>query len=172
PQPALVDLRAALPQHPDPSRRYPLRVADAIHRLIVHHTVTSTAATPDAIAQGQISRRGLPGISYHFTVHETGVISWTQPLEAVTAQCTSEAVNADSIGIALIGTFNSAPPVEAQLNAAADLIAWLISIRKLAPEDVKGRSEVEANSSPGGQWLQGARYKEALLAKVQAILGM
>ncbi len=170
PQPAMTDLRASLPQHPDPSKRYALRVADAIHRIIVHHTVTSTTATPEAIAQGQITRRNLPGISYHFTVSSAGAISWTQPLEAQAAQCTTESVNADSIGVALIGTFNDAPPVEAQLDAAAELIAWLISIRKLTTADVKGRSEVERNTSPGTQWLQGARYKDTLLAKVQAIL--
>ena len=69
-----------------------------------------------------------------------------------------------------IGNFNDAPPGEAQLNAAARLIAWLLSTYRIGTDKVVGRSELENTSSPGRQWLQEARYKNTLLAKVADML--
>lgn len=169
-QPPMADIRASLPRHPDPTRRYPLRTVESLLQVIVHHTVTSATTTPQAIAQGQIDRRDLPGITYHFTVDGPGTISWTQPLETVTAQTSSTAANVSGIGVALIGSFNDAPPGEAQLNAAARLIAWLLSTYRIGTDKVVGRSELENTSSPGRQWLQEARYKNTLMAKVTDIL--
>jgi N-acetyl-anhydromuramyl-L-alanine amidase AmpD len=169
-QPPMADIRTSLPRHPDPTRRYPLRTVESLLQVIVHHTVTSTTATPQAIAQGQIDRRDLPGITYHFTVDGPGTISWTQPLETVTAQTSSTAANLGGIGVALIGSFNDAPPGEAQLNAAAQLIAWLLSTYRIGTDKVVGRSELENTSSPGRQWLQESRYKNTLMAKVAEIV--
>ncbi len=170
PQPAMTDVRATLPRHPDPTLRYPLRTVDRLLQVIVHHTATSTTATPQVIAQGQIDRRNLPGITYHFTVDGRGTIAWTQPLETVTAQTNSAAANASGIAIGLIGNFTDVPPADTQLNAAAALIAWLLSTYRIGTDKVVGRSELENTSSPGRQWLQEARYKNTLLAKVETIL--
>ncbi len=170
PQPPMADIRATLPRHPDPTKRYPLRTVEGLQQVIVHHTATAVTATPQAIAQGQIDRRDLPGITYHFTVDGRGTISWTQPLETVTAQTNSAAANLGGIAVALIGNFTDAPPVETQLNATAQLIAWLLSTYRIGTDKVVGRSELENTSSPGKQWLQEAQYKNTLLTKVEDIL--
>ena len=170
PAPKMDDLRFTLPKHPDPNNRYPNREPSFIRRIVVHHTATSTSASPFLIAKGQIERRNLPGITYHFTVGGDGTISWTEPLETETTHTNKPEVNREGVGVALIGNFNDAPPNDAQLDAAAHVIAWLLGMFNLTTADVVGRSEVEPTSSPGRQWLNGARYKDDLLARVNAWL--
>ncbi|NOX63279.1 MAG: N-acetylmuramoyl-L-alanine amidase [Chloroflexi bacterium] len=170
PMPKMDDLRFTLPKHPDPNVRYPNREPSLIRRIVIHHTATSSSASPFLIARGQIQRRGLPGITYHFTVGGDGTISWTEPLETETTHTNNATVNRESVGVALIGNFNDAPPDDAQLDAAAHVVAWLLGMFKSTTTDVVGRSEIEPTSSPGRQWLTGARYKDALLARVDALL--
>ncbi|MDH7485409.1 MAG: N-acetylmuramoyl-L-alanine amidase, partial [Anaerolineae bacterium] len=154
PQPPLQDVRTTLPVHP--SQRWPTRPADAIRRIIVHHTVTRADVTPEIIAQAHV-KRDKPGITYHFLVTGDGIIYWTQPLEAVVEQTLVSAVNDDGLAVALAGNFMEAVPTAAQMDSAARLIAWLLSSLRLSAEAVYGRNELDTRvSSPGTQWLQGA----------------
>jgi len=166
--PPMRDVRATLPVHA--SKRYPTRSTDEIRRIIVHHTVTRPDITPEHIARVHVNR-GKAGITYHFLINGDGTIHWTQPLEAVTEQTLVGEVNADGVGVALAGNFTQKVPTEAQLESAAQLIAWLLSTLRLGTGAVFGRCELDRRvSSPGAQWLQGARFKDTLLARVQDIL--
>ncbi len=167
PQPDLQDLRGSLAQ----SAPYPTRSLDAIRRVIVHHTaIPDGNLSPQAIAQGQVKRQSRPGITYHFLINADGAIYWTQPLEAVVEQTLKAEVNADSVGVALGGSFMTATPTEAQLISAGHLVAWLLATCQLSPDAVAGRLEIEKVGSPGNQWNTGARYRERLLADVQTWL--
>ena len=167
PQPDLQDLRGSLPQ----TAPYPTRDAGAIRRVIVHHTaIPDGNLSPQAIAQGQVTRQGRLGITYHFLVNADGTIYWTQPLEAVVEQTLKVEVNADSVAVALGGSFMTATPTEAQLASAGHLVAWLLVTCQLGVDAVAGRLEIEKVGSPGNQWNTGARYRERLLADVQAWL--
>ena len=169
-RPPLQDVRDTLPQHP--TKRYPTRSLDEIRRIVVHHTVTRPDITPERLAQALVNR-DKPGIKYHFLITGDGTIYWTQPLETAVEQTLVSAVNADGVAVALAGNFTAAVPSEAQLESAARLIAWLLSELRLGVEMVFGRSELDPRvSSPGAQWLQGARYKEALLSRVRALMGV
>ena len=170
PQPAMQDLRTTLPAAPN--RQYPRRNVDTVRRVVVHHTATKPDVTPQRVAQFQVGQ-GLPGIKYHFYITGDGQISWTQPVEALTAQTNVDAVNADGIAVCLAGDFNKVTPGDAQLESAAQTIAWLLSTFRLSVEGLIGRSEVDPSDpsgSPGMQWLAGAKYKEPLVARVQALL--
>jgi len=168
PQPPMEDVRATLPHHP--TKRYPRRNVDQIRRIIVHHTVTRPDITPERLAQALVNR-DKPGIKYHFLITGDGTIYWTQPLEAEVEQTSVSEVNADSVAVALAGNFMAAVPSEAQMESAARLIAWLLSTLQLGSEAVFGRNEVDRRvSSPGAQWLQGARYKDTLLRAVEDVL--
>jgi hypothetical protein len=118
-----------------------------------------------------ISRRDLPGLTYHFLVQGDGEGFWTESLTSVTAQTSKAGVNAQAVAVALAGNFTQTPPPDAQLDTAAAIIAELVRSLDLdVDEDIIGRSEVDAVGSPGKQWLEGAQYKYALLAKVRALL--
>lgn len=164
--PALIDKPGA----PAGSASYPTRTLDAIKVVIVHHTVTRGDITPERLAEAQVAR-GKPGITYHFLISETGEIYRTQALEVVTEQTLSAAANAAGVGVALAGNFQANVPPEAQLKAAAALIAWLLSQLGLPADAVVGRCEVDPRiASPGAQWSQGAQFKGALLSAIADLL--
>jgi cytosine/adenosine deaminase-related metal-dependent hydrolase len=111
--------------------------------------------------------QGKAGITYHFLVAGDGTIYWTQTLEAITDQTLQAAANQTGVGVALAGNFTDVAPPATQLDAAARLIAWLLDQRRLNPEAIIGRSEVDTTIfSPGKQWQGGVRYRDTLLAAV------
>ena len=148
---------------------YPTRPLDSITQIIVHQTNTRDDATPERLAEMDTAR-GLPGIRYHFLVDGDGVSYWTQPLEAVLPQTQVESVNLTGVAVALAGNFSKTVPSDAQLQEAAEVIAWLLYELNLPAERVVGRSEVEPGVvSPGAQWLQGAVFKHDLMARVARV---
>ncbi len=167
-QPPLREVRTTLPVAAGSA--VPQRTLSAIRRIIMHHTVTRDDVTPERLATAQIAR-GQAGITYHFLVTGDGTIYWTQPLEAAIEQALVNQVNADGIGIALAGNFQTAAPSAKQLDAAAALIAWLLGWLGLPVNAIFGRNEVDARvASPGAQWSQGVRYRDTLIAAVTAIM--
>ena len=178
PRPDVRDVMAGLPQHE--SKRWATRDASTIRRIVVHHTGSSTTATPEELAR-QAVNQNKPGIPYHFLVTGDGVIYQTQPLTRIVRQNLSsginQTINADSIAVALAGNFRrdrDVEPADAQRQAAAQLIAWLIAQQRLGsivPQIVFGRQELgEAVISPGDQWTEGLRWKDKLLGDIQRIL--
>jgi len=167
PDPEMQDLRASLPAAQ--GKLYPSRPPDtAIQRVVVHHTATSAASTPEQIAQAYV-RQGRPSIPFHFLVAADGTTFWTQPIDLATTHTRLSQVNDESIGVALVGNFTSVPPTHAQLAGAATLIAWLLNRFGLNEDRISGRRELEKVGSPGTQWDTGARYRDALIARVRAI---
>lgn len=166
PQPAMNDLRGKLPTGPG---AYPTRPAADCTQVVVHHTATRGDITPQRLAEVQV-QQGKPGVTYHFLINADGAIHWMQPLEVVTAQTNRADANAKSIAVALAGNFTAAPPGDAQLAAAAQLIAWLLSQLGRQTADVVGRRELENVASPGATWDTGPKYKTTLLDKVQSLL--
>ena len=58
-----------------------------------------------------------------------GTIHWMQPLEVATTQTNRADANANGVAVALAGNFTTAVPGDAQLTAAAQVVAWLLSRR-------------------------------------------
>ena len=144
----------------------PTRALGDIRRIIIHHTATSGDVTPAQLAKRQI-RRGRTGIACHYLVTGNGMIYRAQSLEAVVNQSRLAAVDADGVAVALAGDFDLHTPTEAQMNAAADLLAGLLRDLGLSVTAIFGRTEVErGTTSPGMQWSQGVRYRDALIALV------
>ena len=169
PPDGVQDIRDEMPHHP--TKTWPSRQLSKIKRVVVHHTVTSPETDPISLARALISRRDLPGLPYHFLVQGDGDAFWAEALETQAAQTSKAEVNEDSVGVALAGNFTNNPPPEAQLDAAAAIIAQLVKTYDLNVDaDIIGRSEVDAVASPGKQWLEGARYIFTLLDKVRALL--
>ena len=169
PPEGVLDIRDEMPHHP--TKSWPTRPMSQITQVVVHHTVTSPQTDPIALARAVISRRDLPGLMYHFLVQGEGGSFWTESLTSVVEQTFEEDVNASGVAVALAGDFTNAPPPEAQLDAAAAIIAQLVRTFDLDVDaDIIGRSEIDPTASPGKQWLEGAQYKFTLLDKVRALL--
>jgi len=148
------------------TRATPSRTLGDIRRIIIHHTATSGDVTPGQLAKRQI-RRGRTGIACHYLIRSNGMIFRTQALEAVVNQSRLAAVDADGVAVALAGDFDLHTPTEAQMNAAADLLAGLLRDLGLSVTAIFGRNEVERRTtSPGMQWGQGVRYRDTLIALV------
>ena len=144
----------------------PTRALGDIRRIIIHHTATSGDVTPAQLAKRQ-TRRGRTGIACHYLVTGNGMTYRTQSLEAVVNQSRLAAVDADGVAVALAGDFDLHTPTEAQMNAAADLLAGLLRDLGLSVTAIFGRNEVErGTTSPGMQWGQGVRYRDTLNALV------
>jgi hypothetical protein len=75
--------------------------------------------------------------------------------------------NKESVGICLIGNFTTAPPPQPQLDATARLLAQLVNLLGLTPDDIFGYSDLVRTGSPGATW---PTWKESLLAEVRALL--
>ena len=169
PPPPIEDLQGTLPA--GPAAPYPTRALSTIKRLVVHHTATRGDITPQRLNQVQV-QQGKPGTTYHFLINDDGSIHWMQRLETAVAQTNRADANADGVALALAGDFTKTPPGDVQLNAAAELVAWLLDKLGLKPTDIYGRRELENVASPGAQWNTGANYKGTLLARVQAIFNV
>jgi hypothetical protein len=149
---------------------YPARPLGAIRRMIIHHTGMRPDATPAEVAQRAVAE-GRAAIPYHYLITGDGTVHQTQPLTARTNQSRVLAVDAEGVAIAFGGDFDLAVPTPAQMAAAADLLAALLTRFGLDVNDIVGRSEVErGTTSPGMQWGQGVRWRDDLVAAVAARL--
>ncbi len=165
-KPAMEDIVEELPKHP--TLTYPSRSLGEIKRIVIHHTATPPTITPKRIAEYQVNRLDKPGITYHFVVAADGIIYQTSALETVSDHAFSQ--NQSSVGVCFTGNFTKAIPTAAQLQAGGKLCAWLIGLLRLSAGDVVGISELVNTQSPGKQWLHGKKWKEKLLAEVEAVL--
>jgi hypothetical protein len=107
----------------------------------------------------------LPGITYHYCISDQGVIYQTQPLEATTSHAGN--FSGDSAGVCLIGDFGRVTPPQAQLDAAAALLAQLATQFNIPTSQIVGYSDLVTTGSPGATWPQ---WKGALLAKVSSLM--
>jgi len=76
----------------------------------------------------------------------------------------------NSVGIGFAGDFTNAIPTPAQLDAGAQLIAWLLRRFNLQIEAVMGYKELINTQSPGLPWDSGARWGDMLKEKIQSYL--
>jgi len=165
-EPEIVDIVDSLPK--SQVRQYGARPIENIQYLVIHHTATSSAITPQRVAEYQVNTAGKPGIAYHFFITGDGTIYKTNRLETDTEHALAH--SPVSVGICFAGNFMREIPSEAQLTSGGHLCAWLISTLKLSVDSIKGMNELYTSQSPGDQWLKGKRWKDLLLEKTNAVL--
>ncbi|HKZ85517.1 MAG TPA: N-acetylmuramoyl-L-alanine amidase [Anaerolineae bacterium] len=162
----LEDVSAKLPKSTD--KTWPRRALSDIAFVVVHHTAAGGTLSPASLARTMVDKQDKPGISYHFYITSNGTVYQTQPLEALTDHAVGQ--SRTSVGVALAGNFVGAQPGDEQLSSAGELCAWLMARLNLPFSRVKGMSEiVPGHKSPGDEWIQGASWKERLLAVSEAV---
>jgi hypothetical protein len=167
PAPSIQNITQQLKQHP--TLRYGSRPLSQIDRIVIHHTAIPPTVGAERIAEHRVDNQGWPGIGYHYFITGDGQIQQTNELTTVSYHA-GDQYNPVAIGIAFAGNFMQAIPSPAQLEAGAQLIAWLIQQLNLSPQAVYGYKELVNTQSPGDQWDTGARWGSQLRQRIQSYL--
>ena len=119
--------------------------------IVVHHIgmANNDDVSAETVHQWHLNN-GWSGIGYHFLIRKDGTIEEGRPLGTVGAHVYGE--NRHTVGINLVGNFESAVPTEAQKTAAAHLIASLCTVYQLDPvweSTIKGHCDLNATACPG-----------------------
>ncbi len=162
-------IHSMIDELPRDAHRYQRRPPEALQHLVINHTGVDDTVTWRQIAEAH--RADWPGIVYDFGIDEDGTVHQFQPLDEVAESEQPYLVNA--INIAFAGEFNNQVPTKEQIQAGAKLVSWLIErFPQLTAEKIQGLREfIPEHSSPGEQWLQGAQWKERLVAAVRRATG-
>jgi hypothetical protein len=126
--------------------------AHSPNRITIHHTVT---ANTDANPEGQLRQiqsyhqgtRGWCDIGYHFLISRDGRIWEGRPAQRTASHVAN--ANTNNIGIAFMGTFTKVAPTQAQLAAAATLVAELKAQYGIASGTLKGHRDHGGTECPG-----------------------
>ena len=162
--PAITDISASLPKGSKPWESRPI---SQVRHLIINHTGAPPRVPVQAIAQAHVDR-GYPGITYDFYINQAGQIFQVSPLEAV-AKADAE-WSGGAINICLEGNFDSVAPPAEQLDAAAQICAWMLQRTGLQPQNIIGLCEILQTSNPGDTFLTGPMWKKTLVNATRQLL--
>jgi hypothetical protein len=170
PRPRIVP-RSAWLDGIKPYHRDPVKYADRVEAVFLHHTDTPNrydcADTPRIIRTlyaGQAGTKAWDDIGYNFLVDRCGTVYEGRAggVDRPVIGAHTQGFNRNTAGIAAIGTFTDGVPVpRAMTEAIAAVAAW-----KLGGADVDPRSRVRLVSSNSL-----SRYKKGERAEFYAIAG-
>jgi hypothetical protein len=165
--PSIQNITQQLKHHP--TLRYGSRPLGQIDRIVIHHTAIPPTVGAERIAGHRVDNQGWPAIGYHYFITGDGQIQQTNELTTVSYHA-GDQYNPVAIGIAFAGNFMKEIPSPAQLEAGAQLMAWLIQELNLSSQAVYGYKELVVTQSPGDQWDAGAMWGSQLRQRVQDYL--
>lgn len=141
----------------------PIEADEKKERIIVHHTdapvpdeylalkgTESWKASADfarGIQRLHMSVNGWDDVGYHYLVDWEGRILEGRALDRMGAH--TDGHNEGSIGIAVMGDFETQRPTSKQLQALRDLADWLSWAYAIAPERILGHKDFNATACPG-----------------------
>jgi hypothetical protein len=117
-------------------------IAPAARLAVVHHTAGSNAYSPAqaaAIVRGietyHVKGNGWNDIGYNFLVDRFGTVYEGRGggMDRNVIGAHSEGFNTGTVGVALVGNFQSATPPKAQQDALVQLLAWRLDIAHVDP---------------------------------------
>jgi hypothetical protein len=123
-------------------KRAPPRYADGVHFAIVHHTAGSnsysasqSASIVRAIELYHVEANGWNDIGYNVLVDKYGQIFEGRygGMTRAVIGAHAEGFNVGSVGIALLGNYDSAKPTAAARAALVSLLAWRLDLAHVDP---------------------------------------
>lgn len=126
--------------NPDGWLVYTQPLAQVLNTLVVHHSALPLSDGPLQIQQLHMRQKGYADIGYHFVIDAAGQVYAGRPLDVRGAHTGGH--NTGTVGIVLLGDFESAQPTAAQLASLKTLagcladeygIAWLAGHRDFQP---------------------------------------
>lgn len=117
--------------------------------IVIHHIGnTNSDVSASTVHQWHI-QQGWSGIGYHFLIRKNGVIERGRPMDAVGAHAYGS--NRNTIGINVVGNFETALPTKAQIDAVVDLATDLCKAYRIRPSSrtIIGHRDVNSTLCPG-----------------------
>ena len=99
--------------------------------LVIHHIGDINRDVSAAEVHQWHLDKGWAGIGYHYLIRKNGTIERGRPRDTIGAHCYGE--NRHTIGINIVGNFETNMPTDAQMDAASRLIARLCQLYQLRP---------------------------------------
>jgi N-acetyl-anhydromuramyl-L-alanine amidase AmpD len=117
--------------------------------IILHHIGNTNADVSAATVHQWHLANGWAGIGYHYLIRKDGTIERGRPRDTVGAHCYGE--NWHSVGVNIVGNFETNEPTAAQIEAAERLVAALCRLYGLRPSGatIKGHRDFNATACPG-----------------------
>ena len=133
-------------------------------KIILHCSATPDGASYswDAIRRYHVEERGWDDIGYHYGLEwyddELIIMRGRKPW-VMGAHCKAAGRNRDSLGVCVVGEFDSEPPADDVYKAAIQLLTVLCWTFHIPPDSVYGHREFESGKTcPGLKWdLEGVR---------------
>jgi hypothetical protein len=142
-------------------RRAPPSYAPSVQFALVHHTAGTnsyTASQSAAIVRGieiyHVKGNGWNDIGYNFLVDKYGQVFEGRAggIESAVVGAQAQGYNAQSTGIACLGTFSTVAQTEAGLDALARLIGWKLSLHGVP---VTGQVTLTSAGGPSNRYPSG-----------------
>ncbi len=117
--------------------------------LIIHHIGNTNRDVSAAEVHQWHLHNGWAGIGYHYLIRKNGMIERGRPRDTIGAHCYGE--NRHTIGINIVGNFETNIPTNAQMEAAARLVARLCQLYRLRPGEhtILGHRDFNDTLCPG-----------------------
>ena len=117
--------------------------------IVIHHIGNTNADVPAAEVHRWHLANGWSGIGYHYVIRKDGTIERGRPREAVGAHALGQ--NKHTLGINIVGNFETAYPTQAQLDSASVLMAALCSLYGISPSfsTIMGHRDLNETACPG-----------------------
>lgn len=164
----IVNLINVLPWHPE--RRWSIREPSKINKIIIHQELAEgsvESVNQYHIRPNHISPRGCPHFCYHYGIRENGQTIQANDLTNIVWH--TGGANETSVGIMLEGNFKGPghelgreKPSDEQMKSLETLVARLIEMLSLAPQDVFGHYHFGKPACPGyfvSEWIENLRNR-------------
>src|SRR5436309_1872382 len=123
-------------------RRAPPTYASTLQLAVVHHTVTTndySCADSASIVRGietyHVKANGWNDIGYNFLVDRCGNVFEGRygGVDRNVVGAHSQGFNTGTVGVALLGTYQTVAPTAAQRQALVNLLAWRLDVAHVDP---------------------------------------
>jgi N-acetyl-anhydromuramyl-L-alanine amidase AmpD len=159
--PEIEDVRATLPRADHPYLR---RQVDQIRYVVLNHTGAPPVVPIETLAQTHVNG-GYPGIAYNYFITQSGKIYQVADDEEAAADYEW---SLNGLNIGLEGDFNQQAPPREQIEATADLCAWLIGqFPQIRVDQVVGLCDLIETASPGLTFREGPMWQRRVEDAIQ-----
>ena len=127
----------------------PLQNRLSTDMIIIHHVGNTNADVSAADIHQWHLANGWAGIGYHYVIRKDGTIERGRPQDTIGAHCYG--YNKTSVGINIVGDFETAYPTNAQLKSAEYLTAYLCQLYRLNVNNdvIFGHRDLNSTLCPG-----------------------
>ena len=98
-------------------------LAETLHSVVIHHTALEFGDGPQAVQALHMQTANFADVGYHFLIDGAGQLYEGRPFNVRGAH--TGGFNTGYVGVCLLGNFEAAPPIQAQLNTLRRLLAHL-----------------------------------------------